>query len=94
MQQQEIKYCKAHKDRMMDEWGRQHTLLPSTSHTKHSMTPSERTTRPREKQVKQKEPQTVGQASSTTGPTAQLKVTPIKTSNTQTKTAQLSMLSQ
>uniref|UniRef100_A0A915L337 Uncharacterized protein n=1 Tax=Romanomermis culicivorax TaxID=13658 RepID=A0A915L337_ROMCU len=53
--------------------------------------PSQCTTKRREQRTKQKEKQTADQASSTTGTTAQLKVTLTKHSGTQTKIIQSSM---
>uniref|UniRef100_A0A915JY51 Uncharacterized protein n=1 Tax=Romanomermis culicivorax TaxID=13658 RepID=A0A915JY51_ROMCU len=87
-QQEEVKSHKAHKSPKTDELHHQCTPPPSMPHTEHSKTPSQRTTKGHEQEVKQKERQTAGQASATTGATVQLKVTPTKHSCTQTKTVQ------
>uniref|UniRef100_A0A915IDJ5 Uncharacterized protein n=1 Tax=Romanomermis culicivorax TaxID=13658 RepID=A0A915IDJ5_ROMCU len=61
-----------------DEPHAQCTLPPSTSCTEWGKTPSERTTRRHEQRAQQKASETTGQTSSSTGETAQPKITMTK----------------
>uniref|UniRef100_A0A915INR7 Uncharacterized protein n=1 Tax=Romanomermis culicivorax TaxID=13658 RepID=A0A915INR7_ROMCU len=90
-QQEEVESCKVHKARMIDEPHVPCTPQPSTSPTEHGKMLSQCTRKCCEQQAKQKERQSAGQASSTTGTTAQLKVTPTKHSSRHTKTTQSSV---
>uniref|UniRef100_A0A915KEN9 Uncharacterized protein n=1 Tax=Romanomermis culicivorax TaxID=13658 RepID=A0A915KEN9_ROMCU len=93
-QQEEVEHPKAHKTRTMDEPHARRTPPPCTSRPKRGKMPSKCTTRRPEQRAQQKARQTAVQPSSTTGWTAQPKVTTTKSSATGTTSAKPMVLPQ